>query len=220
MDGNDTVPKPGCFVQFAKAPREGKVKTRLQPCLSAAEAADVARAMTLQVARSLFARPAGWDAFLCVDDAADAFLCQLAHTLERPLLQQGGGDLGERMWRVTARLLGSYRAVIILGSDCLDYDPRYLHDAACVLEAGHDAVLGPALDGGYVLVGFSRSIPADVFRAQRWSSDSVLTTQRERFLESGLSWKELPPRADIDTPGDLWRLAAVDQALAIGRVLP
>jgi uncharacterized protein len=211
--------RPGCFVQFAKAPREGMVKTRLQPAVSPAQAADIARAMTLHVARCLEQRPAHWDVLLCADDSADAFLRGLAESFKRPLLPQGEGDLGERMARAATKALESHRAVIIVGSDCVDYDPGYLQQAARALEAGDDAVLGPALDGGYVLVGFT-SVPSGVFRAQCWSSDSVLDTQRARFRELGLSWQELPPRADIDGPGDLWRLAALDQALAIGRVSP
>ena len=80
-------------------------------------------------------------------------------------------------------------------------------------------MLGPALDGGYVLVGFTR-LPPDVFAGVAWSTGEVLAQQRGRFEALGLSREELPVRADIDRPQDLWRLDAEDQALVIGRLSP
>lgn len=208
----------GCFLQFAKAPRAGAVKTRLHEQLSPAVAAEVARELTRRVAAALRAVPAGWDATLCVDDSTDAFLRELAAREGRTLRAQGDGDLGARMWCAADAALAEYRAVIVVGSDCLGYDAAYLGDAAAALERGFDAVLGPALDGGYVLAGFTRMPPA-VFAGMSWGTDVVLARQRERFAALGLRWHELPERADIDRAQDLWRLGG-SQALAIGRTSP
>lgn len=209
----------GCFLQFAKAPRAGAVKTRLHGQLSPAGAAEVARELTRRVAAALRAVPAGWEATLCVDDTTDAFLRELAAREGRTLRAQGGGDLGARMWRAVDAALAEYRAVIVVGSDCLGYDAAYLGDAPVALERGFDAVLGPALDGGYVLAGFTR-LPSAVFAGVPWGTDVVLARQRERFAALGLRWHELPGRADIDRPQDLWRLGDAAQALAIGRTSP
>ena len=209
----------GCFLQFAKAPRTGAVKTRLHPRLAPAAAADVARELTCRVAAALRAVPAGWDAALCVDDTTDAFLRELAAREGRDMRAQGDGDLGARMWRAVDAALARYRAVIVVGSDCLGYDAAYLAQAATALERGCEAVLGPALDGGYVLAGFTR-LPAEVFAGLPWSSGAVLAQQRERLAALGLRWAELPVRADIDRPEDLWRLGVDDQALVIGRLSP
>lgn len=209
----------GCFLQFAKAPRAGAVKTRLHGQLSPAAAAEVARELTCRVAAALRAIPAGWDAALCVDDTADAFLQELAAREGRALRAQGEGNLGARMWRAVDAALTDYRAVVVVGSDCLGYDAAYLARAALALERGCDAVLGPAFDGGYVLVGFTR-LPPDVFAGVTWSTGEVLAQQRGRFEALGLSREELPVRADIDRPQDLWRLDAEDQALVIGRLSP
>lgn len=209
----------GCFLQFAKAPRAGAVKTRLHEQLSPAAAAEVARELTRRVAAALRGVPAGWDATLCVDDTTDAFLRELATREGRTLRAQGDGDLGARMWRAVDAALAEYRAVIVVGSDCLGYDAAYLGDAAAALERGFDAVLGPALDGGYVLAGFTRLAPA-VFAGMSWGADTVLARQRERFAALGLRWHELPERADIDRAQDLWRLGDAAQALAIGRTSP
>jgi glycosyltransferase A (GT-A) superfamily protein (DUF2064 family) len=59
-----------------------------------------------------------------------------------------------------------------------------------------------------------------VFEGIRWSTGAVLAEQRERLAALGLRWDELPVRADIDCPEDLWRLGAGDQALVIGRLSP
>jgi uncharacterized protein len=209
----------GCFLQFAKAPRAGAVKTRLHRRLAPAAAADVARELTCRVAAALRAVPAGWDVVLCVDDTADVFLRELAAREGREMRAQGEGDLGARMWRAVDAALADYRAVIVVGSDCLGYDAAYLGQAVTALERGCDAVLGPALDGGYVLAGFTR-LPPEVFADVQWSTGAVLAQQRERLAALGLRWEELPVRADIDRPEDLWRLGAGDQALAIGRLSP
>lgn len=207
MAGADSRPRRGRFLQFAKAPRAGAVKTRLHAGLGPEQASAVARELTVRVACALRELPAGWDAVLCVDDPADDFLGGLAAQEGRALLAQGDGDLGERMGRAVTAALGECRAVVVVGSDCLDYEPGYLRSAVAALEAGNDAVLGPALDGGYVLVGFRRLPPA-VFAGIAWGSDTVLAQQRARFVATGLRWAELPPRADIDRPEDLWRLSA------------
>ena len=134
-------------------------------------------------------------------------------------IEAGNAQIGAYLsWDVDAAL-AEYRAVIVVGSDCLGYDAAYLGDAAVALERGFDAVLGPALDGGYVLAGFTR-LPSAVFAGVPWGTDVVLARQRERFAALGLRWHELPGRADIDRPQDLWRLGDAAQALAIGRTSP
>jgi uncharacterized protein len=205
MAASEEPRRSGCFLQFAKAPRAGAVKTRLHERLGPEGAVAVARHLTLRVAESLRALPPGWAARLCVDDTSDPFLAGLATREGRALCAQGEGSLGERMWRAADAALRDCRAVVIVGSDCTGYDAAYLRQATEALDAGQDAVLGPASDGGYVLVGFTR-LAAGVFAGIAWSSAAVLCQQRERFAALGLRWTELPERADIDRPEDLWRL--------------
>jgi glycosyltransferase A (GT-A) superfamily protein (DUF2064 family) len=95
--------------------------------------------------------------------------------------------------------------VIVVGSDCPGFDPAYLCAAAKVLGEGNDAVLGPAQDGGYVLIGLRRSHPG-LFDGIGWGSATVAEAQRERFRSLGFNWRELPVRADVDRPEDLWML--------------
>ncbi|MBK6584078.1 MAG: glycosyltransferase [Gammaproteobacteria bacterium] len=135
---------------------------------------------------------------------ADPFLRELAARHGRVIREQGPGDLGQRMQRALSLALSDYPAAILVGSDCPGFDPAYLLEATRIL-ARTDAVLGPACDGGYVLIGFSRMHEA-VFEGPAWGSDSVLAAQRARLLALGQRWEELPLRADIDRPEDLWQL--------------
>lgn len=207
-------------MQFAKAPRPGRVKTRLQPALSATEAAAIARQLCEHVAGSLAAAARCWDLRLYVDHEQDSFLRALAQRHGMRLFAQGAGDLGQRMARAVCNALAEYPSVIVVGSDCIGYDPVYLEQAMLALRE-HDAVLGPACDGGYVLIGFSR-YREGVFTGPLWGSDRVLEQQRSRFTALGLTWRELAMRADIDRPQDLAQLAdpGRDQARVIGRLSP
>lgn len=193
----------GCVIQFAKAPVPGRVKTRLHVCLGPAGAAGLSERMIAGVSAALGAIPAGWQSVLCADDPGHAFFRALAERSGQGLWEQGEGDLGERMARACKRALRSFPAVIVVGSDCTGYDPGYLRRATGLLASGTQAVLGSAVDGGYVLIGVTRC-PEGLFADIPWGSSSVASTQRRRLQQCGLLWQELPPRADVDRPEDLW----------------
>ena len=195
----------GCVLQFAKAPVPGRVKTRLQPALGPEGAALLAEHLLRDVARCLAAVPAGWDSVLCVDDPGHPCFRHLVQGKGLDPLPQGEGSLGERMRRACVRVLGDYPAVVLVGSDCPGYDAGYLGMACRLLEEGTPAVLGPAIDGGYVLIGL-RAFPEGLMEGIAWGGADVARDQRARFLACGLRWSELPPRADVDRAGDLWML--------------
>jgi uncharacterized protein len=198
------APEPsGCFVQFAKAPVPGRAKTRLQPRLGSAGAASVAQWMTSMVNAALRDPPTGWQSVLCVDIPEHPFFRDLSRETGCPVWAQGEGDLGERMARAFLRALEYVPAAIIVGSDCPGYDPGYLLRATRLLDSGAQAVLGPAVDGGYVLLGL-RECPPRLFEGMPWGTSEVAWRQRQLFASTGLGWHELPPRADVDRPGDLW----------------
>jgi hypothetical protein len=198
----------GYLLQFAKAPVPGRVKSRLQPALGAEGAAAVARELTAFVAASLDTLPAGWEAILCADSPEDEALCAIARRHQRPVWSQGDGDLGERMGRCIERALQSAAGAIVVGSDCTGYDRAYLQRAITILESGADAVLGPAVDGGYVLIGVRRWVPG-LMDGIAWGGAGVAEAQRRRLADAGYRWGELAPRADIDRPEDLWMMSGV-----------
>lgn len=213
----------GSVLLFAKAPRPGRVKTRLQPPLGEQQAAAVARALLAGAANRLRAAPAGWEAVLCADDPHDPFLRGLAAVHGFRILAQGRGNLGTRMGRACAAVLARSPAVIVVGADCPGLDAGYLHQAVAALAGPEDVVLGPALDGGYVLIGM-RAVHPRLFTRIRWGSDTVAAEQRRRIAALGLHCRELPVRADVDRFEDLWQvcpaLPGPPQALAIGRLSP
>ena len=96
---------------------------------------------------------------------------------------------------------------IIGGTGLYALDADYLREAASAL-GRHDAVIGPAVDGGYVLIGLRRRAPAALFDGIDWSTSRVLAQTRERLGRLGLRWAELAPLHDIDEPADLRHLPA------------
>jgi hypothetical protein len=96
------------------------------------------------------------------------------------------------------------RRALLIGTDVPGYDVPYLARAAAALER-HDAVVGPAEDGGYVLIGLARDV--DVFSGVPWSTPEVMAATRTRLAAAGASHVELPPLWDVDTHDDYvrWR---------------
>ncbi len=190
---------------FARAPQAGATKTRLIPALGAAGAARLHAAL-LRHALTAAAAAAPHELQLwATGEDPDAVLPALACETGATLRQQPPGDLGERMAAALARATGDGHPAIVLGSDCPWLSAPVLCEAADRL-AGYDAVIGPADDGGYVLLGLHRA-EASLFRDVEWGTDRVLETTRARLQGLGWRWWELPPRPDVDRPEDLAALA-------------
>ncbi len=119
--------------------------------------------------------------------------------------EQKGSDLGERMQHAIATGLRRHRAVLLMGSDCPELRPCDLRRAARLLRGACDAVLAPAEDGGYALVGL-RKARADVFSRIDWGKPSVYRETLSRLERSGLRWRALRTVWDVDRPEDLARL--------------
>jgi len=111
---------------------------------------------------------------------------------------QGDGDLGARLQRAAAPF-----PTIFIGADAPDLSAQHLVDAADAL-ADHDAVIGPALDGGYWLLGLARQQDG-LFADMPWGTDQVFPITLARLRESGRSVAMLPRLADLDRPEDLSR---------------
>jgi hypothetical protein len=94
---------------------------------------------------------------------------------------------------------------LIIGTDCPVLTPALLREAAATLN-GHDAVVFPAEDGGYVLIGMRRPAP-ELFAGIEWSTERVMAQTRERLLSLGWSWTEPATLWDVDRPADYERLA-------------
>lgn len=130
---------------------------------------------------------------------------QVQHQLD--LQVQGDGDIGQRMAHVFERAQAQTGGpLLLMGTDLPGLSAAVLREAAAAL-AGYDAVLVPALDGGYGLIGLHRPAPG-LFDGVAWSTPQVMAQTRERLAAAGLRHAELPPLADIDEPADLLHLPA------------
>ena len=158
------------LVVMAKAPVMGRVKTRLAASIGAVEATRAARVMLQALLRRL-ARDRRWTTWLAVAPDTAARPARWQGDTRPRLIAQGRGDLGERMQSLFDRLPPG--PVAIIGSDVPAIAPADIA-AAFGLLGSHDAVLGPASDGGYWLVGLSRRRPLRPFYDVRWSSPHAL----------------------------------------------
>lgn len=193
-------------IVFARAPLAGRVKTRLAARLGEAAAARLHQRLTAAALHT--ARAAKCGAVELHATARHAWLVQLAREYGVGLRLQRGRDLGGRMARATRAALRRHACVLLTGSDCPELSPRQLARARRWLAGCGDAVLAPAHDGGYALIGLRR--PADfLFRDMPWGSERVYAETAARLARAGWRLRALDPVADVDRPEDLQRLRAL-----------
>lgn len=187
---------------FARAPIPGQTKTRLIPALGEAGAARLHAEMihrTLEKATSL---ENGAAELWCAPDTDHQFFLSCAKTYGVELRQQYGSGLGERMCHAFTESLHRSPWAILIGTDCPELMVTDIEHACDMLNGDMDVVLGPATDGGYVLIGLNRSVPL-LFTDMPWGSDQIAELTRGRLRDLGMRWCELPARNDIDQPEDL-----------------
>jgi len=205
---------PVCtIIVFAKAPVAGYAKTRLVPALGADGAANLARRLLETALAAALDAAIGPVELCCAPDERHPAFAGVPRIDASRLTGQGDGDLGARMARALDRSLRHDAGAIVIGTDAPALDAAYLREAAAAL-VSHDAVFGPALDGGYALVGLRRPAPA-LFEGIAWSTPQVMGQTRERLARLGLRHAELATLADIDEPADLRHLPAAWRPLAL-----
>ncbi len=208
---------------FTRVPVPGAAKTRLVPPLSAAQAAALQRAMTEDLLERLdhtlgaagpSARPLSLEVRYDGQFSSGALEVPKGWTAT----SQGSGDLGERLARAAreARRDGLGRLVII-GSDA-PLLPFSLVETAFSGLADRDALLAPAEDGGYVLIGLALERAAQpavesLFTGIPWGTGAVREATAAAAAGAGLRFGELAGYWDVDRPEDLPRLAASIRAL-------
>lgn len=193
------------IVILAKAPQPGSVKTRLIPALGAVGAAALARQFLAQTLQQALAADVG-KVELCMSPAA---LDPAWHGVALPnnVVQtwQGEGDLGERMasavQRCTQHSESAPAPLMLVGTDCPALTAPLLKQAAQQLQT-HDAVLLPAHDGGYVLLGLKSHCP-ELFEHMAWSTSVVSGETLRRMAMLNMRVWQGPTQHDIDVPADL-----------------
>ncbi len=160
------------LVIFLKEPRPGRVKTRLGRDIGMVEAAWWFRHQAARLIRRL-RRDRRWRTVLAVSPGREGLASRVwpAHL---PRWPQGPGDLGDRMGRALRAMPPG--PVIIIGADIPGLTTRHVAEGFRLL-GRHDAVLGPAPDGGYWMIGLrrgGRAVPAGLLSGVRWSSPDAL----------------------------------------------
>jgi rSAM/selenodomain-associated transferase 1 len=196
----------GCLFFFIKSPEQAAVKSRLAAAVGAETARELYRNFVLDMLDTLSDITAGGqnDLRVCYypPEAGREMRDWLGSSYT--FAAQQGNDLGERM--AHAFLTGfaaGYGRAILLGSDTPDLTSSIIAEGLSRLTS-HDAVIGPACDGGYYLLGLqSQAFLPDIFYGMPWSTGEVYARTREAFRSVNAHVFVLPSWRDIDTIADL-----------------
>jgi hypothetical protein len=191
---------------MARAPSDGRGKTRLLKALGVDDGTELRRAILLDTL-DVVQRVSGAEHVLVfAPESARAEIARLAGR-EFRLLAQRGGDLGERLDHAFEDLFAlGYSAVTIIGSDLPTLPAEQVKMGIDALRLGGDPlVLGPALDGGYYLIGLRMNHP-EIFQAIPWSTGRVLAATLSAAEARRLSVTLIPPWYDVDSVDDLRRI--------------
>ena len=198
------------LVIFAKAPIPGEVKTRLCPPLTPDEAATLHGSFVLDMLERTKLAVAKLQLpfhryLACAPSSELVFFKIMEERQGVRLLDQVGENLGQRMHRTFVDLFAKgYTHVIIMGTDVPTL-PLSVYQEAFTMLGRSDVVLGPALDGGYYLIGLKQ--PAEqLFTGVPWSTDQVLAVTQQQAKALGLSVELTTAWRDVDTIEDLQSL--------------
>ena len=195
-----------CVIVFVKNPVPGQVKTRLVPYLSPEQAASLYQAFLVDWCNALstistahrviaYTPPEGLDALQTLIGEDPVYISQT------------GGSLGERLIAAARWACDQgYAKFLFVGSDSPTLPIQYVQCALDLLES-RDVVIGPSVDGGYYLIGFSQhgaslSVPT-IFEGIAWSTEIVFRQTLEKIQGINAKLGLLPPWYDVDTPTGL-----------------
>ena len=200
---------------MAKAPRAGKVKTRLQPPLTADEAAALNVCFLRDTAENIAGVAMGGAAqgLVCYTPVGDEGAFDGLLPKEFALIAQRGDEFGERLLGAAEDILScGFGAVCLIDSDSPTMPAEALRAAVHeLMKTGDRVVIGGSEDGGYYLIGMKRA-HAKVFERIAWSTASVYAETVERVGEAGLELAELPRWYDVD---DAATLAVLERELLL-----
>ena len=180
------------LIIFTRTPEIGKVKRRL--------AIKFGDAKALEIHNKLFANT--------LDVANTSNISNKIYLSEEPesampfnYQVQLGNDLGERMHNAILNELKHFDKVCLIGSDCLSLNSSDIENAFIKLDST-DIVIGPAVDGGYYLIGMKKPQPM-LFSGIYWGTSSVLKKTLEKCANEKLLVDQLKLYNDIDRPEDV-----------------
>ena len=191
-----------CLLFFVKNPERGKVKSRLAAVIGNDSAVSVYKNI---VDRMLLALKEG---------TFPLYICFSPKNAQKPVknwlgreyryIPQNGKDLGERMRNgFTEAFEMGFKKVVLIGSDIPDLALEFIEEAFITLNKS-DAVIGPAFDGGYYLIGFKdKTFSPQVFEGIAWGTQNVFDETVKKLKRFKRAVHTLPYQRDIDTAKDL-----------------
>ena len=187
---------------FIKSPEKGQVKSRLAKAIGEDAALDVYKCLVSQTLENL--KDGDYLFRICFYPSDSGAIIENWLGNAYYYSPQHGRDLGEKMKNAFVHAFSDgVEKVLLIGSDIPDMSIPLLNEAFNALDSS-DAVIGPANDGGYYLIGFNRaSFLPDIFQGIVWSTDSVFDDTMKVFVKSGLSVHALRVLTDVDTFEDL-----------------
>lgn len=188
------------LIIFIKAPVPGQCKTRLIPYLDAELACEFYKELVNTCFKNITPLSNVDIAIYTTPDINNNFIQNLANTHPASLHIQQGNDLGERMHDAIHTSLKNHDKCVLIGTDCPVLDKPYIDNAFKALDQ-HDMVLGPAKDGGYVLIGATK-INTRLFDNINWGTRLVLEQSLKNNETAGYSTHLLNTLWDIDEPED------------------
>jgi hypothetical protein len=192
-----------CLIVFVKYPQPGQVKSRLAKDFDGDFPAGLYKAFVLDVLERMMNGDWQLQVFFYPPGKETEIKELFGNDHEyRPQL---GTDLGARMKKAfTDCFAAGFKSVVLIGSDCPDLPLKIIEDAFAVLDSPSDAVIGPAADGGYYLVGFRRDkfLP-DIFEGLTWSTPFILQESIQILKTKNYTPQLIGEWHDIDTSDDL-----------------
>ncbi len=183
---------------FVRNPELGKVKTRLAASVGPEEALAIYMHLlqhTKQITENL-----PMDKLVYYSNDVDQNDLWPNDKYKKQL--QPAGDLGTKMETAFKNaFMDGYSSVVIIGSDCHQLTPAIIVKAFEELKT-HEVVIGPALDGGYYLLGMNK-LYSELFSNKRWSTEHVFPDTILDLEKLHLSHKVLPELSDVDYIEDL-----------------
>ena len=192
----------GALLIFTKAPVRGKVKTRLIPGIGSRRATLLYKELLTKTLST--ARQAGFSSIQIwvKGEIEHSYFRRLKSRHSVKFYQQKGKDLGDRMSNAFDTVLRQYSHAVLIGSDCPSLECSDLIAATEYLKNNTDVVLGPAVDGGYYLIGLNKN-NTQIFSDIKWGKDRVFADTCENINTIGLKLDLLPQRWDVDRTADL-----------------
>ena len=202
------------IVVFAREPVLGQVKTRLEPVLGEAGCLELYRSMLSRILATVRQSSLAPLALWVSSNASHELF--LSYCNKRDIHLQKGQDLGQKMARAAQECLADdcVDSLLIIGADCPAMDANYLAAALEALQAGNQVVIGPARDGGYVLIGLN-SPHEQLFRDIEWGTERVLEQTLAHINTAKLPCHLLESLWDVDSPEDLQNLEKLDPPLPL-----